>query len=105
VAGPVGGGGAIGDGGLPCEDELAVGGGVPIEIGIGPLSADGGLADLAGTADEGHLPEAGEVTGQDGVVDSGDLGHGYRFNGYFKLVNTKIKGRKGEQGDKLRIKN
>jgi hypothetical protein len=38
------------------------------------------------------------VTGQDGVVDSGDLGHGYRFNGYFKLVNTKIKGRKGGAG-------
>ena len=52
---------------------------IPVDVGIGAKPARGGLAHLARTAEERHLPVARQVLGQQGVVDAGRR-HGRRLS-------------------------
>ena len=61
------------------EYELPIVDVIPVDVGIGAKPAGGGLAHLARTAEERHLPVARQVLGQQGVVDAG-CRHGRRLS-------------------------
>ena len=73
---------------IPTEDAAAVCRNVPVEIkplapsSLQGLPRQGGLADLAGAGDEGHLAMAGQVLPQDRLAGALEaVIHGGPFGG------------------------